>query len=70
MAEQGPWRGDAVRRGLAVGLGEEVADRLEEIAGKAIAEADADITFDPPEDRNNALAFMALCIGGAMEEES
>ena len=68
MTEPGPWRGDQIRRGLAHDLGEDVADRLQAIADDAVAAADSDITFDPPEGRNNALAFLALCIGGAMRE--
>lgn len=69
MAEHGPWRGDAIRRGLAVELGEDTADHLQALVDDAIEKIDGGITFDPPEDRNNALAFFALCIGGHMREE-
>lgn len=70
MAESGPWRGDAVRRGLAAELGVNVADYLQGLADDVLEKIEADeVTFDSPRDRNNALAFVALCLGGNMREE-
>lgn len=66
MAEPGPWRGDAVRRGLATELGIEVADQLQALADDVIEQADQ---IETDRDRNNMLAFVALCIGGHMREE-
>lgn len=66
MVEPGPWRGDDLRRGLAVGLGVEVAETLQGIVDDAVRLIDASITFDPLEDRNDALAFVGLCIAGHM----
>lgn len=66
MAQPGPWRGDAIRRGLATELGVEVADELQSLADDVIERADQ---IETPRDRNNMLAFVALCIGGHMEPE-
>lgn len=67
MAEPGPWRGDAIRRGLAVELGVDVADELQALADDVVERADQ---MEGAHDRNNALAFVALYIGGNMEPES
>lgn len=66
MVEPGPWRGDDVRRGLAATLGKEVADELQARVDETVRLIDASITFSPPEDRNDALAFVGLCIAGHM----
>lgn len=67
MAQPGPWRGDAIRRGLAVELGTDVADQLQALADDVIEQADQ---IPDVRDRNNRLAFVALCIGGHMQEEN
>lgn len=66
MAKPGPWRGDAIRRGLAVELGADVADELQALADSVVEQADE---IETPRDRNNMLAFVALCIGGHMRDE-
>lgn len=66
MAQPEPWRGDQIRRGLAVELGTDVADELQALADDVIERADQ---IETPRDRNNMLAFVALCIGGHMQEE-
>jgi len=66
MAKPGPWRGDTVRRGLASELGVEVADELQALADAVVEQADE---IETPRDRNNMLAFVALCIGGHMRKE-
>jgi hypothetical protein len=66
MAQPGPWRGDAIRRGLAKELGTDVADQLQALAEDVVEQADQ---IEGVRTRNNMLAFVALCIGGHMQEE-
>jgi hypothetical protein len=65
-----PWRGDAIRRGLAAELGQDVADRLEELADGVLQEMDADVTFEPETERNSAIAFLTLTMASDMREET
>lgn len=68
--EPGPWPGDQIRRGLATKFGPEVADYLEGLVDDVIEKIDGpEITFDPPEDRNDALAFFGLCVASHMRME-